>query len=149
MSKIYQTDPYLPFYTLEKSLNPKKKLYRMQVRRRDLNDIDRLLEISKGHRETVSTQADWEVLDEVLKFFVNRWPHEFKDFRDAMPQIRATRNRGGYSKNKETMYLGALPPRFERLIKTMFPLQQMGNKEFMYKLVNRYSKLFKVGGEDN
>jgi hypothetical protein len=144
-TKIERVDPYLPFYVFEKQQNPQSKLWWVAVKQKDLDTIDKLVEISKGKRETVTSEKDWEIMAELLKFFENRWPEEFKEFKEVIPQIRATRRAGGYSKNKETMYLGALPPRFERLIKAIFPRQQF-NKDFMYKLVNRY-KLFKVGGE--
>jgi hypothetical protein len=140
-------DPYLSFYTYEKSKNPDKRMVWLQFRADVIKDIDRLLELAHGKREDVKTANDWEVLDELFKFFVNRWPKEFVSFKESVELIRRTRNPGGKSNSKEIMYLGALPSRLERLIKTMFPNQKF-DKPFMYKLVKRY-KLLKVYKENN
>ena len=146
-TRIEKADPYLPFYILEKETKPKNKLYWMAVKQDDLDTIDHLVELSSGKREEVRSQKDWEIMEELFNFFAKRWPNEYKDFKDAVPQIRSSRNRGGYSKSKEMVYMGALPPRFERLIKAIFPLQSF-NKDFMYKLIKRMP-LFKIGGEGN
>jgi hypothetical protein len=143
--KIIKPDPFIPIYKFEKTQHPEKKLWWLALRQKDVEDVDRLVGLSHGNRETVETPKDWAILEEVLKFFINRWPEEFKEFKEAVPQIKATRRRGGYTQNKEMMYLASLPPRFERLIKAVFPKQQF-DKEFVYKLINRY-KIFKVGGE--
>ena len=144
--KIVKPDTFLPFYILEKQQKPDKKLWWLQVRKEDVDDVDRLVALSHGKRETVQSPKDWEIIEELLKFFVTRWPREWEEFAKVIPQIKATRRTGGYSKSKEMMYLASLPPRFERLIKAVFPLQQF-NKDFIYKLVNKF-KVFKVGGEN-
>ncbi len=144
---IIKPDPHLARYVFEKQQNPDRKLWWLAVKRRDLEDVDRLVEISHGNRESIKTSQDWQVLDELLKFFAYRWPTEFKDFIEAMPKIKESRNPGGYSKNKEMMYLAALPPRLEGLIKTLFPLQEF-NKDFMYKLIRKY-RIFRVGGKNS
>jgi hypothetical protein len=147
MSKIVKPDSYLPFYILEKQQNPQKKMWWLALKQRDVDTIDHLVEISKGKRETVSSAKDWEIMDELLSFFIQRWPNEFNDFKESMELIRQSRLKGGYSRSGEIKYTASLPPRLERLIKAIFPLQQF-NKEFIYKLINHY-KIFKVGGEKN
>jgi hypothetical protein len=142
---IQKVDPYLPFYILEKQQHPEKKLWWLKVRQRDLDDVDRLVALSHGKREECNTPKDWEIMEALLDFFVNRWPSEWEQFAKTIPQIRATRRQGGYSQNKEMMYVASLPPRFERLIKAVFPLQSF-NKDFIYKLITKF-KVFKVGGE--
>jgi len=144
--KIVKPDTFLPFYILEKQQKPDKKLWWLQVTKKDVDDVDRLVALSHGNREIVQSPKDWEIMEELLKFFVTRWPREWEEFAKVIPQIKGTRRTGGYSKNKEMMYLASLPPRFERLIKAVFPLQQF-NKDFIYKLVNKF-KVFKVGGEN-
>jgi hypothetical protein len=141
---ILKTDSYLPAYVLEKKQNPDKKLWWLQVKRKDLEDVDRLVAISHGNRETVKTAQDWMVLEEILKFYISRWPNEFLEFRKTVPQIRATRRTGGYTKDKGIKYVASLPPRFENLIKIIFSLQVF-DKTFVYKLINKF-KIFKVGG---
>jgi hypothetical protein len=142
--KIIKPDSFLAYYAFEKKVNPQKKLWWMKVRRKDVEDIDSLVELSHN-RDSVETQKDWDVIEALLKFFIVRWPIEFAEFKKTVPQIRSTRRRGGYTENKEMMYLASLPPRFERLIKAVFPRQQF-DKEFIYKLIRKY-KIFSVGGE--
>jgi len=142
---IIKPDSYTPFYILEKQQHPEKKLWWLKVRQRDLDDIDRLVALSHGHREECRSPKDWEIMEALLDFYVNRWPSEWEEFSKTIPQIRVTRRKGGYSQNKEIMYVASLPPRFERLIKAIFPLQSF-NKDFIYKLVTKF-KVFKVGGE--
>jgi len=144
--KIIKPDTFTPFYILEKQRHPDKKLWWLQVRQKDLDDVDKLVALSHGNRDTVQSPQDWDIIEELLKFFVTRWPREWEEFAKVIPQIKGTRRTGGYSKSKEMMYLASLPPRFERLIKAVFPLQQF-NKDFIYKLVNKF-KVFKVGGEN-
>jgi len=137
-------DPFISIYAFEKHKNPEKKLWWVQVSKKDLEDVDRLVELSHGHRDVVSTQKDWTVVEELLKFYSARWPVEFDEFKKTIPQIKATRRKGGYSVSKEIKYVASFPPRFERLIKSVFPLQQF-NKDFIYKFIRKFT-LFKVGG---
>lgn len=142
---IIKPDKYIPFYALEKQKDPKKKLWWLQVRRQDIDDVDNLVELAHGSRESIRSEQDWVVFDNLLKFYIMRWPREFEEFRKTVPQIRATRRSKGYSASKEMMYLASLPPRLERLIKIIFPLQKF-NKDFIYKLIRKY-KIFRIGGE--
>jgi hypothetical protein len=140
--KIVKPDPFTPYYAFEKRKNPEQKLWWMAARRRDVESIDRLVELSHG-RDRVETRTDWDALGEVLKFYVTRWPQEFLEFRQVVPQIRDSRRTGGYTTNKEMKYLASLPPRLERLIKYTFPAQQF-DKKFVYKFISKY-KVFRVG----
>jgi hypothetical protein len=144
-SDLVIPDKYVGFYKAHKAMNPSQKLYWAAFKKNDVDTIDHLVEISKGKRETIKSQKDWEIVSELLDFFAQRWPEEFKDFKQAIPDIRKSRRAGGYSKSKEIKYVGAFPPRFERLLRVIFPLQQF-NKDFVNKLVKRIP-LFKVGGE--
>lgn len=137
-------DPYMAMAQYEKMENPQKRIMLRAFRRRDVMDVDRLIEISKGDRDTVRTDSDWRVIEELCKFFASRWPDEAKEFRDAIPDIRSTRASGGYNKNKEIRYVGAIPPRLMRLIKIIFPYQQY-DKIFVNKLVKKIP-ILEVGG---
>ena len=110
-------------------------------------DVDKLLELSHGNRDVVKTEKDWEVVFALLRFFHDRWPDEFNDFKSQIPDIRGSRRAGGKSAEGNLMYVGALPPRFIRLIRTIFPLQQF-DKKFIWKIVKKIP-LFKVAGVNN
>jgi hypothetical protein len=144
---VLTTDKYVPLYVYEKQTNPSRSLVWRAYSKNVVDDVDRILDIAHGVREEVKTLNDWDIVIELLKFFARRWPGEFSEFKGQIDLIRKTRKSGAKSQSKEIMYVGALPFRFERLIKTIFPCQQF-NKEFVYKLVKKIS-LFKVYKEGN
>ena len=140
---IQTVDPYLPHYIYEKATNPKTRLVWRVYAKDIVRTIDKIVEMARGQRDKVKSGKDWEIVEELLKFFAVKWPAEFNEFRSAIPDIRSSRRDGGYSENKEIKYVGALPVRFMRLIKAVFPEQQF-DKKFIYKLVRRIP-LFRVG----
>ena len=149
MSKtnIVIPDQYEPFYIHEKITNPNAKLYWAQFKRGDVEAVDHLVRLSHGKRERCLTESDWTVLENVFDFFTKRWPKEYQEFKNTIPDIRSTRRAGGLSESGGIKYLAALPPKLERLIKVVFPMQQF-DKRFMDKLIRRF-RLIKVGGERN
>lgn len=147
MSKLVSTDPYMSLYAYEKAENPDQVMVMRAFRKRDVEDVERLIEISKGNRETVKTDDDWNVLANVIVFYIQRWPDEWMEFRKTIPEIRNTRNtrKGhGYSDSGEIKYLAAIPFRLERLIKAIFPYQHY-DKKFSNQFIKRF-KVFQVGG---
>ena len=139
-------DQFQSLYDLKKTQDPDFVYNMVPFKKSDVDAVDKLVSMSRG-RSTVSTDRDWTLLSDVITFFSNRWPREWKQFVDVIPDIRHSRGRGGYSESRETKYVGALPPRLMKMIKIIFPQQQF-DKEFVNLLVKRY-KIFKVGGELN
>ena len=137
----------MDLYAFEKMQHPEQVMVLRAFKRKDVDDVERLVQISRGNREKVESESDWAVLTELVNFYVERWPDEWTEFHKSMPDIRGTRRGGGYSESKEMKYLAAIPLRLERLIKAVFPLNQF-NKDFSNKFVRRF-KVFKVGGEGN
>lgn len=144
---IQTVDPYLSHYVYEKDSNPNAPIVWRQFKKKHVDIIDHIVEISRGEREDVKTIKDWEVVGELLKFFAEEWPHEFNPFKQQMAEIRNSRRAGGYSETREIRYVAALPPRFERMIKAIFPNQQF-DKKFVNKLANKFS-VFRVAGVNN
>jgi hypothetical protein len=147
MKKIAKVDPYLPHYVYEKQVNPASQLYWRQFHKEQVEQVDRIVEISRGNRDFVKTLKDWEIVEELVKFFATSWPNEFEEFKSMIPDIRGTRRDGGYSESKEIRYVGAFPVRLGRLIKAVFVEQQF-DKKFVNRFVKKFP-LFKVGGENN
>lgn len=141
---IHTQDPYLAHYVFEKSKDPDAPIVWRRFEKRLVDQVDHLVELSRGNRDSIKTEDDWKVLGEILKFFANEWPHEFEQFKSTIPDIRATRRDGGMSSTKEIKYVAALPPRFEKLIKAVFPFQSF-DKKFIYRLIRRFP-VFRVGG---
>lgn len=138
-------DDYTSLYAYEKDVNPKKRLFIRQFKKNDVVAVDKLNDLIGGKRENVKTDEDWRLVEIIMQFFMQRWPEEFWEFYRTIPKIRHTRNAKGYSKTKEVKYVGAMPVRFQRLLKVAFPYQQF-DKKFVNKLVKRIPLLM-IGGE--
>ncbi len=147
MSDIVVPDQYVPVYQAEKQMHPEKSFVYRQFIREDVEFVDRLVELSLSRGTTIENEEDWNLVREILSYFIKRWPDEFRDFGEGIDGIRQTRNKDGYSKSKQIQYVGALPPRFERLLKICFPDMRY-DKKFIWELVRRMP-IFKVAGEKN
>lgn len=147
MTDLIKPDPYLPLYAYQKAEHPEHKIVLRQYRKTDVEAVDELVELSRG-RTDVRTESDWTLLDKIIMFYTQRWPQEWEEFKNTLPDIRETRGEGGYSGSKEIKYLAAIPLRLERLIKACFPYNQW-NKKFANKFVKRFSRGFQVGGVNN
>lgn len=145
--KLDQADPYFEFYAAHKETHPESKIMLRAFKKKDVEDVDELLKISRGFRDEVKTESDWNVVAQLVIFYIKRWPEDWMQFRDTMPDIRQSRRNGGYSASREIKYVGALPLRLERLIKAIFPHNQV-NKKFLYQFIRRF-KIFQVGGVQN
>ncbi len=143
---IEQLDPFMPLYVQKKMEDPNNRFVLRQFRSDDVMFFDKMIQLTQGKTKVVTTQ-DWDNLREVVTYFAKRWPEEFSEFRKTMEDIRHSRNTGGYSKSREIKYVGALPPRLERIIKKLYIEQEM-DKKFMNLLVKKMP-VFKVGGENN
>ena len=137
----------MEFYAAHKTINPQDKITLRPFLKRDVESVDKLVKLSRGSRDYVQTESDWQVICSLIEFFIQRWPNEWMEFRNTMPDIRETRRSGGYSQSKEILYLLALPFRLERLIKIIFPNNKF-NKKFSYEFIRRF-KAFRVAGEGN
>lgn len=147
MTKILKPDQHLASYIYQKSVDPDSRIVVRSYRRNVVEAIDAIVELAHGERDVVKSQSDWTVFEELLRFFASEWPNEFQQFKESIDLIRSTRNSGGYSQSKEIKYVGAFPPRFERMIRVIFPAQQF-DKKFVNTIVRKFP-LFKVGGEGN
>ena len=135
---IQTVDPLAPAY----NVLGYEKLKAFQ--KRDVEDANYLVRISHGKRDLVKSLKDWEIIAKLFEFWTRRWSEEWQEFSKTIIDIRATRARkDGLSRTREIKYVGALPPRFMRLIKAIFPQQQF-DKKFVYALTNRI-KIIKVG----
>ena len=123
--------------------------YDVEYKKFKKSDVQRVegLALDIGKREEVKTERDWEAVDKIIKFYWATWPEDAQEFYNIVPDIRGTRASGGYSKSRETKYLGALPLRLLKCIKIFFPKQQW-DKNFSNKFVKRF-KIFGVGGYTN
>jgi len=143
MSKILKPDPYIDQYVFEKQTDPNSVIVLKQFEKRIVDRVDYIVQLAHGQRDTITTENDWKVFEELVKFFSDQWPNEFREFKEAIPDIRSAKG-AGYSKSREIMHVGSIPPRLMKLTKAIFPSQQW-DKKFISKLTRRFP-LFKVGG---
>ena len=139
---IQTVDPLAPMYN---TLGYEKiKVFH----KKDVEDVNYLVHIAHGKRETVNSSEDWEVVAKIFEFWTRRWPSEWQEYARTVLDIRSTRSRkDGLSRTHEIKYVGTLPPRFMRLVKAIYPQQQF-DKKFVYGLVNRI-KITKVGEKND
>jgi hypothetical protein len=147
MGAIQQMDPYMDHYIYEKATDPSAHIVWKQYQKKLVDRTDHIIELAHGNRDVVKSGGDWKIVEELVSFWADEFPLEYQDFKSQIPDIRASRNAGGYSSTKEIKYLGALPQRFIKMIQIIFPFQQF-NKEFMYKLIRKFPG-FKIGGVVN
>ncbi len=143
MNTIVTIDPYESFYAAAKQIDPDAQIVLRQYQRRIVERIDHIVELAHGQRDSIASERDWKIFEELFIFFAEEWPAEYAEFKSSIPDIRTSRNDKGYSKSREMKYVGAIPPRLMRLTKAIFPSQQW-DKKFVNKLVKRFP-LFKVG----
>lgn len=146
---IEQLDPFMGLYVHEKVKNPEAKFALRAFREGDVKFVDNLIKLHKdlACNDTVKMDKDWQLIKDAFGYFAKRWPEEFVEFKQSINLIRQTRNNKAKSMSGEIMYVGALPLRFERIIKIMFPAQQV-DKKFIWKLVQKMP-VFKVTGIQN
>lgn len=147
MNTIQTPDPLLSAYVYEKMTDPNANIVWKQYEKRLVDRTNRIIELAHGERDVVKSQSDWDVVGELLNFWYEEYPNEYQEFRGSITEIRRSRNADGYSSSREIKFVGALPPRFMKMIKVIFPFQQF-DKSFVNKLVKRIPML-KVGGVDN
>lgn len=147
--QVEQLDPFMPLYVHEKSKNPDTKFALRAFKEPDVMFVDSLIKLHKegACNEVVKQDKDWDVVKAAFEYFAKRWPGEFTEFKDSMNLIRQTRKNKAKSESGEIMYVGALPLRFERIVKIMFPSQQI-DKRFIWKLVQKMP-IFRVTGIQN
>lgn len=109
----------------------------------DVEFVDMMLNKLGRNAAFVETDKDWELIGDLIRWFIYRFPEESKEFKESLSMIRNTRaNEKGYSKTKEIKYIAILPPRFLRIFQKFYPLQEL-NKSFMAKFLKKFP-LFKI-----
>lgn len=135
---IQTVDPLAPLYNVSGFDDVRA------YKKSDVEDVNYLIRISHGKRDSVKSLEDWEIVAKLFEFWTRKWPYEWDEFGKSIIDIRRTRARkDGKSTTGEIKYVGALPARFMKLIQIIFPEQKF-NKKFVYELTKRI-KIIKVG----
>lgn len=141
-TQIIKPDQYLDHYIYEKATNPDAQLVVKSFQREVVDAVDRIVELAHGERDVVKSDNDWRIVEEIIKFYSQRWPNEWYTFRSSIGDIKQIKGEG-MSRTREIKHVGSIPPRLMKLMKVIFP-QQQWNKDFTSKFVKRFP-LFKVG----
>lgn len=101
-----------------------------------------------GRPKKVDTAAAWQFVEDLTRFWISRWPQEFRRFKEEVKEIQETRSTpyGGANPHKESSqtlrYLSVMPMRIQRLLRVYFPEQKF-DKKFMREWTRRF-ELFRV-----
>lgn len=98
---------------------------------------DKAMKHSSGH--SVTTAADWEIVEDIFKLWAKFYPDEYQDFLRQQRQLRSGAfNKHGASPDKNTalQHLAELPGKAWRMVEEFFPEQEL-TKGFIKKLVRR------------
>lgn len=141
---IIKNDKYEDLYMGVKQTDPNVQLVWKSFERRLVDQVDAIVELAHGERELVKSDADWKIVEELVKFYARNWPAEFKEFKESIPDIREYKGEG-YSRSREIKHVASMPGRLMNIMKAIYPLQQW-DKKFTDKFIKRFP-LFKVGDE--
>ncbi len=92
-----------------------------------------------GQPTDCSNNTGWAMLDNIMQIWMKCWPWEVKDWIKQLKEelsvertvTQAHKANGGY-------FPISYPTRLYKMIKAMLPHQDLRDKEFIYKMTQRY-----------
>lgn len=110
-----------------KTMENTDQFYYVEVPRRKVQIIDRLVELSKNSGTTIESDADWEIVAKLFEFFKSEFPEDYQHFLIGIAQMRSNYNYGkAFIKQGEGMvqHQMEIPEKFAELIYAIFPDQK-------------------------
>lgn len=110
-----------------KTMENADQIYYVEVPRRKVQIIDRLVELSKNSGTTIESEKDWEIVEKLFDFFKSEFPEDYQHFLIGISQMRSN-----YSYGKAFIKEGSgmmqhqmeIPEKFAELIYAIFPDQK-------------------------
>lgn len=102
-------------------------LYYVEVPRRKVQIIDKLVELSKNSGTSIQTDQDWEIVTRLFEFFKVEFPEDHYYFLQGIAQLRRNHNYGkAFIKQGDSVIQHQLeiPEKFAELIYAIFPDQK-------------------------
>lgn len=108
---------------------------------KDMVDIaDYLVEMAHGRPKYIDGKKDWEVVDNLVKLWMTMRPSEARQFKKELDKFKgslddeefATGDRG------EMRVMISIPQYLERLIKAVYPMTQVQDRDFAMEFAKRY-----------
>jgi hypothetical protein len=103
------------------------QFYYVEVPRRKVQIIDKLVELSKNSGTTIESQKDWEIVEKLFEFFKLEFPEDYQYFLIGIAQMKSNYNYGkAFIKEGESMiqHQMEIPEKFAELIYAIFPDQK-------------------------
>ena len=103
------------------------QFYYVEVPRKKVEIVDKLVELSKNSGTTIESEKDWEIVEKLFDFFKVEFPEAYNDYLQSIAILRSQHNYGNaIVKEGEAMMQHQLeiPEKFAELIWAIFPDQK-------------------------
>ena len=124
---VDSTSCLLQLPTLKKIMDNSDQFYYVEVPRRKVELIDKLVELSKNSGTTIESEKDWEIVAKLFEFFKAEFPEDYAYFLQGIAQIKREHNYGkAFIKQGSGMmqHQMEIPEKFAELIYAIFPDQK-------------------------
>lgn len=103
------------------------QFYYVEVPRKKVEMIDKLVELSKNSGTTIEDEKDWEIVAKLFEFFKVEFPEDYAYFLQGITQMRSQYNYGTAmikEGNGMIQHQMEIPEKFAELIYAIFPDQK-------------------------
>lgn len=104
-----------------------EEFYYVEVPRKKLEIVDKLVELSKNSGTTIESENDWQIIEKLFEFFKSEFPEDYSEYLVSIANLRSQHNYGNaIVKQGEAMVQHQLeiPEKFAELIWAIFPDQK-------------------------
>lgn len=101
--------------------------YYVEVPRKKVEIVDKLVELAKNSGTTIESEHDWEIVTNLFEFFKVEFPEDYAEYLKSIYMLRQQHNFGNaIVKEGEAMMQHQLeiPEKFAELIWAIFPDQK-------------------------
>ncbi len=103
------------------------QFYYVEVPRKKVEIIDKLVELSKNSGTTIESEQDWEIVAKLFEFFKAEFPEDYSYYLQSIAMLRSQHNYGkAFVKQGDAMIQHQLeiPEKFAEMIYAIFPDQK-------------------------
>lgn len=104
----------------------------IQVPKRKLDTVDRIVELAKGRPTFVDGDKDWEVIWELFVLWYTEYPDQYDAFQRSVAELRRElkNSNGMFKENGSDLWQRQLevPMTFHAMIKAIYPDQKWDRK---------------------
>jgi hypothetical protein len=103
------------------------QFYYVEVPRKKLEIVDKLVELSKNSGTSIETEKDWEIVARLFEFFKEEFPEDYAYYLQSISMLRRQHDYGtAIVKEGDAMMQHQLeiPEKFAEMIYAIFPDQK-------------------------